>query len=70
MTLFSDGLDIQGNKRPERTESSGKTSERARTDQIDAGYGGVRLLFRRPLQQHLTHEGETVKAVRAVPGIQ
>lgn len=27
--LFSDGLDIQGRKRLERTESSGKTSERA-----------------------------------------
>lgn len=38
--LFSDGLDVQGNERPETTESSGKTSERrAGTDQTDQGMG-------------------------------
>ena len=71
--LFSNGLDISGRMRSERTESLGKTSQMARTwdgmGWTNTEYGGMYLLLRRPSQPHLTHESKTRKAFRAMPDI-
>ena len=71
--LFSDGLDIQ-----EGRDLKGLSpQERLYRGlgfgmgwiRFDTGYGGVHLLLRRPSQPHITHEGKTAKALRAVPGM-